>query len=447
MKHYLFTLKLLLVATMSQLSLAQTALTSGIYLTEIDLSSPDYLEIMNVGSSNIDVTGMQVVISNSYTDISIYNSNTWQLSGTMTGQEVLYKTDNSGNNYWGNNMFWNPGSSSWAIIIDDNYEIVDAIFWGWDATSIANFSISIDGQTVTNNGAWTGAGNSASCSNALSRIGSTDNNNSGDWVCVSNTLGAINENLTTTISACASKSTRNRFEWIKRVELGSDIDNTSGKNTPAYGDYTSEVLEVDTADIVSVTLTPGYKRRAYREYWRIWADWNHDGDFDDAGEKVFEKSGKNVQSGSFTVPMYADTNDLTLRVSMRWKRYAPSCGNFSNGEVEDYTIRVNGGSMILPPPTRMGQEPSYSEENFAEIAEIYANPVRTGDYITGAVRVSELGNKTFFVRNTLGQIVKAEQIDCNEEESEFEISTDGLSSGIYFLSIDADQEAMKIIIQ
>lgn len=446
MKHYLFTLKLLLVATMSQLSLAQTALTSGVYITEIDVNSPDYLEIMNVGSSDLDVTGMQVVISNSYTTISNYNSTTWQLSGTMAGQEVQYKTDGSVNP-WGNNMFWNSSSPSWAIIIDDNYEIVDAIFWGWDATSIANFSISIDGHTVTNNGDWTGAGVPVNCSNAKSRIGSTDNNNTNDWVCVSNTLGAINENLTTTISACASKSTRNRFEWIKRVELGSDIDNTSGKNTPAYGDYTSEILEVDTADIVSVTLTPGYKRRAYREYWRIWADWNHDGDFDDAGEKVFEKSGKNVQSGSFTVPMYADTNDLTLRVSMRWKRYAPSCGNFSNGEVEDYTIRVNGGSMILPPPTRMGQEPSYSEENFAEIAEVYANPVRTGNYITGAVRVSELGNKTFFVRNTLGQIVKAEQVDCNEEESEFEISTDGLSSGIYFLSIDSDQEAMKIIIQ
>lgn len=251
---------------------------------------------------------------------------------------------------------------------------------------------------------------------------------------------------------CASQSTKNSYEWIKRVELNSDIDNTSGKNTPAYGDYTDQTIDVEAGDIVNVTLTPGYKRRAYREYWRIWADWNYDGDFDDAGEKVFEKNGKNIQSGSFTVPLTANSYDLRLRVSMRWKKYASSCGNFKNGEVEDYTIHVNGEEEIILLPVKLAEgssvfESTLDDEYFTEIAELSSNPVNKGETISGIVRVSHFGNKTFNLRNVLGQMVKTIQIDCTEDESNFEISTQGLNSGVYFLNVDSDQEATKIIIQ
>lgn len=247
---------------------------------------------------------------------------------------------------------------------------------------------------------------------------------------------------------CASRSTRNRFEWIKNVTLSTDINNQTGADGNGYGDYTEEILEVDTGDVVTVSLTPGYRRRAYREYWRIWADWNYDGDFDDAGEKVFETNGKNVRTGSFTIPTNVDANDLRLRVSMRWKRYASACANFRNGEVEDYTIRVNGAAgYSAPAPTRMAQPEYFSGESFVEIAEIFNNPVQSGTAISGIVRTSETGDKAFYLRNTLGQVVKSEQVNCIDEESEFEISTTGLKSGIYFLTVDADQEALKVVIQ
>lgn len=258
---------------------------------------------------------------------------------------------------------------------------------------------------------------------------------------------------------CASKGTRNNFEWIKRVEIGGDIDNTSGKNTPAYADYTSHLAEVDTGEVVSVDLTPGYRRRVYREYWRIWVDWNNDGDFDDIDEKVFEKNGKNVQSGSFIAPVFADSNTLRMRVSMRWRRYPPSCGNFANGEVEDYSIKVIGGqgNIIEGPPQEEPEddfnfakqsEGEYSETgNGFEISEIFPNPIQKNNRVSGYIRVEKTGIRFIKVVNPLGQIVKTVAIDCPEEESFFEFSTEGLERGLYFLTINAHQESSKLIVQ
>lgn len=253
---------------------------------------------------------------------------------------------------------------------------------------------------------------------------------------------------------CNSKGTRNNFEWIKRVELGGDIDNTSGKNTPAYEDYTSHLLNADTNEVVTVALTPGYRRRVYREYWRIWVDWNFDGDFDDTGEKVFEKNGKNIQSGSFTVPVFVDSNALRMRVSMRWRRYPPSCGNYANGEVEDYKIKVNGAQGIFddeeePEDNFDLAKESYSEvpTNNYEFTDVFPNPVIANDLISGIIRVENTGVKQLIFTNVLGQIVKTTSIECNEEESRFEIPTDGLSKGVYFLTLPNHQDAVKIIIQ
>ena len=250
----------------------------------------------------------------------------------------------------------------------------------------------------------------------------------------------------TLVNYCTLKSTRNRFEWIKELEIGDDIDNLTNKDGDGYGDYTDQILIVDTGDVVTLSLDPGYRRRAYVEYWRIWIDWNYDGDFDDVGEKVFEQKGKYLQTGSFTVPTNVSTHDLRLRVAMRWKRYPSSCGSYRNGEVEEYTIRVNGAQGYSAPSTKAIEEVEIIEEEY-EFSELYPNPVSNGDYITGYVRVGEPGVKQFTVVNTLGQIVQTVFIDCSEEESRFEISTKNLSKGIYFISIEGGLETSKVNIQ
>ncbi len=254
----------------------------------------------------------------------------------------------------------------------------------------------------------------------------------------------------TIINYCASRSTRNRFEWIKEVKIEDDIDNLSNANSGGYGDYTDQLLTVDTGDVVTVALTPGYKRRVYEEYWRIWADWNYDGDYNDPGEKVFEKKGKNVQTGTFTIPVNVDAEELGLRVSMRWKRYAPSCGNYSSGEVEDYRIKVNGAQgFVNPLPGRLMQNDNteLADIEIYEFIDVYPNPVNQGEFVTGFIRVEQTGERQLHIVNTLGQIVKTKSIICDEEENRFEVSTQGLSKGIYFISINYGHDVMKVLVQ
>lgn len=258
-------------------------------------------------------------------------------------------------------------------------------------------------------------------------------------------------NLTLTASQvnyCSSRSTRNRFEWIKEVNINTHINETAADGS-GYGNYTDQIIEVDTGDVVTVELTPGYRRRVYDEYWRIWADWNYDGDFDDAGEKVFEQKGKNIQTGSFTVPVHVEPDHLQLRVSMRWRKYAPACGSFRNGEVEDYTIKVNGGQGYLSSGKydRLSyQDPSDGEELY-EFVDIYPTRVTQGDFIHGYLRVNTPGTKQFYILNTLGQIVLTFTQECNEEENRIELPTTGLSKGMYFIKGDSDVTTVKMVVE
>ena len=90
----------------------------------------------------------------------------------------------------------------------------------------------------------------------------------------------------------------------------------------------------------AVSLTPGFSGSAYTENWRIWADLNRDGDFDDADELLFEGSGNGTVDGNMTIPADAVAGNTRLRVSMSYSSYAAACGSFTYGEVEDYTLSI-----------------------------------------------------------------------------------------------------------
>ena len=140
---------------------------------------------------------------------------------------------------------------------------------------------------------------------------------------------------------CTSSGNNTSYEWIAGVHIGT-LNNTSGAS--GYTDFTSQTLNVSANDSVSVSLTPGFSGSSYTEYWKIWIDYNQDGDFEDSGEEVLSNSGSSSVSGSFTVSGSV-TGATRMRVSMSYNAAPPYCGTFSYGEVEDYTINISGGSQ------------------------------------------------------------------------------------------------------
>jgi hypothetical protein len=74
----------------------------------------------------------------------------------------------------------------------------------------------------------------------------------------------------------------------------------------------------------------------------VYADWNRDGDFDDAGEsnEIGYLAGIGDVTNTITVPSNAVLGQTLLRVINRKNSYAPACGNYPVGETEDYLITL-----------------------------------------------------------------------------------------------------------
>ena len=118
------------------------------------------------------------------------------------------------------------------------------------------------------------------------------------------------------------------------------LNNTSGAS--GYTNFTYKTLSVSPNESITVTLTPDFSGDTDREFWKVWIDYNQDGDFEDSGEEVFSKVGKTSVSGSFTVPTSA-TGITRMRVTMSDDADPSCCGTFTDGEVEDYTVNIGDG--------------------------------------------------------------------------------------------------------
>jgi len=145
------------------------------------------------------------------------------------------------------------------------------------------------------------------------------------------------------VSYCTSAGNNVSREWIQKVDLGT-FSNNSGSNG-GYGDYTSSSISVESGQSYSIAMTPGFSGKSRREFWRVWIDYNMDGDFTDAGEEVFAANGKKSNvSGSISIPTDL-TGETRMRVSMKYNATPTSCEDFSYGEVEDYTLL-----LVIPEP-------------------------------------------------------------------------------------------------
>ena len=100
-----------------------------------------------------------------------------------------------------------------------------------------------------------------------------------------------------------------------------------------------------------LVLVPGFASTTYSEYWKIWADLNADGDFDDTGELVFDAGAlsKTTVTGTLTIPSGTTAKSTRLRVSMKYNAAQTACETFSYGEVEDYTLAITAAGANVAP--------------------------------------------------------------------------------------------------
>ena len=144
------------------------------------------------------------------------------------------------------------------------------------------------------------------------------------------------------VSYCSAQGGNITYEYIKQVVFAG-INNTSGSSK--YSDFTSEVASVIAGNSYNISLTPGFKSSAYSEAFRVWIDFNQDGDWNDSGELVFAGVKNSTLSGTVSIPSTAVNGTTRMRISMQYSSYPSSaCSNLSYGEVEDYSVNIQGAS-------------------------------------------------------------------------------------------------------
>ena len=142
---------------------------------------------------------------------------------------------------------------------------------------------------------------------------------------------------------CDAMAEQPWWQWISNVTFG-DINHTSAKSQ--YSDFTDQSTVVVKGNAYTISLTPDFSWLPYDEHWRVWIDYNRDGDFDDAGEMVFEDHGESTVTGTITIPNTASNGATRMRIAMQDGAYADPCGTYTFGEVEDYTVQITGlGSL------------------------------------------------------------------------------------------------------
>ncbi|GAB4154147.1 MAG: hypothetical protein Tsb0033_01730 [Winogradskyella sp.] len=149
---------------------------------------------------------------------------------------------------------------------------------------------------------------------------------------------------TLAVSYCDNVGGSIADEYISRVQLNT-IDNTS--DAQSYSDFTNISTTLVSGVQYTITVTPEWTGTVYNEGYRVWIDYNRDGNFttDERVMSTRPTTGTTPVSATFTVPGTISVGNTRMRVVMQYNTLPSACsaGGYNFGEVEDYTINLFDG--------------------------------------------------------------------------------------------------------
>lgn len=236
----------------------------------------------------------------------------------------------------------------------------------------------------------------------------------------------------TDLNYCTAKATSAQDEWISRVAIGSWHNDSGG--TWGYQDFTGQMdnmAELSPGLSVPITLTPAFSGLPYKEHFRVYIDYNADGDFNDADELAFDPgfASDTQVVGVLTPPQQAVPGVSRMRILMKYKGLqglAPGpCESFEFGQVEDYCVRI-GPSVSTEHEGKTNDRLTFFPQPASDVLWI-----RIPDRIPGAsarVRIVSLS----------GQQVLLEKVGPLPGGGHFPLNISALAGGIYSLNLESE---------
>ena len=148
--------------------------------------------------------------------------------------------------------------------------------------------------------------------------------------------------LTLKAQYCSSTASTADYEWIASVRFDTRT-HYSGPSS-GYEDFYGGILPFRAVpgSCYNMNIEVDYAATNYQEYFAVWIDLNHDGDFFDPGEEIF-KTFAGIVGGvgaNITIPASATLGETRMRVSMKYGFAVEPCDEYAYGEVEDYMIQL-----------------------------------------------------------------------------------------------------------
>ncbi len=230
----------------------------------------------------------------------------------------------------------------------------------------------------------------------------------------------------TSLPYCSSNGNSVSDEWIGNVTLNT-INNSSQAAPSGYADFTNISTSLMRGQTYPFSLAQTYSGQAFGEYFRIWIDYNQDGDFNDTGEMVFDAGSTTTApqtTGNITIPMTATLGSTRMRVSMRWNAAPQACGSFNFGEVEDYCVNIidgaSGGICNIPN--------NLMTSNISQTGALLTWDADTS-VTTYIVRYRTVGSMSWMSDSTSNDSLQLMNlIPCSDYEVELEADCNGTSS-------------------
>ncbi|GAA4422796.1 hypothetical protein GCM10023188_00810 [Pontibacter saemangeumensis] len=163
-------------------------------------------------------------------------------------------------------------------------------------------------------------------------------------------------------AVCASAPTSEAGAKITRFAIGTKaVAGATGCTT--YQNLTGNVFTLEPDQPETISVTTGTCATDAPSIAKVFADWNGDGDFTDAGETVAASgmlSGAATFSGTIKAPAAAVVGDkVRLRVVLQETQDAASvnaCGSYARGETQDYLLQFSqpGKDIAVTAVTPLG---------------------------------------------------------------------------------------------
>ncbi|MFN0016110.1 MAG: S8 family serine peptidase [Saprospiraceae bacterium] len=235
---------------------------------------------------------------------------------------------------------------------------------------------------------------------------------------------------------CLAGALSAKDEWITGVQIGSWSHNPGGN--AGYKNFTESsgglpLLEIAPGATLPIILSPGFSSLPYKEHFRVYIDFNTDGDFDDAGELAFDPGFASEMpiSGFIIPPDSMAIGPTRMRILMKYKGPQGSpplpCENFEFGQVVDYCVHL--GPQV------------YAPQKYGAEKKIVVYPQPAGNWAVVVLPAITQCDTRLYLLDPTGQTVFDQPVFPGQHNLALDLTQ--LPQGLYLLQMQQKEDVIR----